>query len=67
MNFDQCLTPGYSAKAEGYVRGYSVKSYSVHDVKYIDDCRNRSNWDQLSKDRECALTHGFKFHRPATY
>ena len=61
------LDPWLLSKGRGYVRGYSVKSYSVHDVKYIDDCRNRSNWDQLSKDRECALTHGFKFHRPATY
>lgn len=67
MHFDKCLAPGYSAKGEGYVRGYTVKSHGVIDVKYIDDCRNRSNWDLLRKDRECALTHGFKFHGGAAY
>ena len=67
MHFDQCLAPGYSAQGEGRVTGYTVTNHWVIDVKYIDDCRNRSNWDLLSKDRECALTHGYKFHGPAAY
>ena len=67
MFFDECLAPGYSAQAKGKVRGYTVTSHAVHDVKYRDDCRNRTSWDSLKTNRECAQTHGYKFHGPAAY
>ena len=51
MHFDRCLAPGYSAQGEGYVRGYTVKSHWVIDVKYRDDCRNRTNWDNLREQQ----------------
>ena len=61
------MPPGYSAKAKGYVRGYSVIRHSVNDVSYQGDCLRRSNWDDLRENRECALTHGIQFHGPAAY
>ena len=67
MHFNECLVPGASAKAYGYVRGDSIDGYFFDNVTYIDDCRKRSNWDSLGTDRECSLTHGFKFHGPAAY
>ena len=67
MPFNTCLASGQSGKDMWKVRGYSVTSHSVNDVKYEDDCRNRSNCDNLLSNREWALTHGFKFHGPAAY
>ena len=67
MNLIGCVAPGYSKKGQGYVRGYTLSSYSVNDVKYIDDCRKKTNWNNLRTNRECALTHGFQFHGPAAY
>ena len=64
LPFNKCLAPGESGKDMWRVRGYSVISYSVNDVKYQDDCRKRPSWNSLLSDRECALTHGDRFHGP---
>ena len=62
IHFNQCLSPGESLQAVGRVRGYTVSSHSIKDVTYIDDCRRQDNWDVLHVDRECALTHGYRYH-----
>jgi len=67
IHFNQCLAPGNSAKAKGKVQGYTMTRYSVNDVTYQDDCRKGTNWDILKTNRECALTHGYQFHGPASY
>ena len=67
MNFNKCLAPGASAKAEGYVRGYSVVRHSFDDLTYRDDCRRTANWNNLRSNRECAVTHGSQFHGPVAY